>query len=288
MAAEAQIGVDELEARLALLRTKLYETRRLRKQPLLDTKIITSWNALMIRALVYGGKVLQESRYVDAAARAAGFLLERHQTPEGGLWRTSRDGMAKHEGFLDDYAFLVQALLALSDASGQVSWREKAQVLGAAMVERFADKESEEGASAGFYFTSENATDLIVRQKVGTDSPLPSGNAVAAMALLELGEVEAARSTLATFAGALRAHAEGMSSMVEAAMLYLDANEPFVVSPAAQSGEQGGQGGQERPASPEEVARGGVVAWRVGGAGGIAGVCKSIGRISHLCPGPRR
>ena len=81
-----------LDPRLAELRQILLAERKTRKQPLLDTKVITSWNGLMIRALAFGGQVLQDRGYVDAAARAADFLLTRHRTPDGGLFRTSRDG----------------------------------------------------------------------------------------------------------------------------------------------------------------------------------------------------
>ena len=71
----------------------------------------------MIRALAYGGNVLEEPRYVEAAVTAAEFMLKHHRSPDGGLYRTSRDGASKYNGFLDDYAFFAQSLLALSDAT---------------------------------------------------------------------------------------------------------------------------------------------------------------------------
>jgi hypothetical protein len=203
----------------------------------------------MIRAMAFGGKVLGEPRYVDAAARAADFLLTRHRTPDGGLYRTSRGGAAKYAGFLDDYAFLAQALLALHDAGQNGHWHDSAEALVEVMRDRFGD-----AGTGAFYFTEKGARDLIVRQKVASDSPLPSGNAVAAMVLLDLGRVEDARSTLAVFAQALENGAEGMSSMVQAADQYLRKAEPFTVSAA--KGEAAAGRGAERPMSPQEVAAG--------------------------------
>src|SRR5207244_5755148 len=112
----------QTEAKVATMRQKLYEARRRRKQPLLDTKIITSWNALMIQAMAYAGKVLGEKKYIDAAARAADYLWTRHRHPGGGLWRTSRDGVTKHFAFLDDYAFFAEAMLELNHATTDEKW----------------------------------------------------------------------------------------------------------------------------------------------------------------------
>ncbi len=244
VAGEMRISADDLEAKLRPLRQRLYEVRRKRKQPLLDTKIITSWNALMIRGMAYAGRVLGEKRYVEAAAKAGEFLWTRHRHPGGGLWRTSRDGVTRHFAFLDDYAFLGQAMLELKEATGEEKWEKQAREIAAKMQERFGDKEG-----GGFYFTAQGQDDLIVRQKVASDSPLPSGNSVAVMVLLELKMVEGARDTLEAFANQLELNGEGMSSMVEAAIYYLKSNGPISVAPGPWRGEQG-----ERPQTPQEIA----------------------------------
>jgi uncharacterized protein YyaL (SSP411 family) len=231
----------EVLDRLEPMRQKLKAARDRRKQPLLDTKILTSWNALMIRALAHGGQVLQEERYLDAAAMGAQFLLKNHRTPDGGLYRTSRDGAAKYNGFLDDYAFLSQALLALAAAGAPGYWKSEADALFAVMERKFGDP-----GHGGYYFSDETATDLIVRQKYAGDSPLPSGNAIAAIAALALGQTDAARRTLAVFAGQMQQNGEGMSSTVQAALLFLRQHEPFTVT--------SGSGGAERLASPSEIA----------------------------------
>lgn len=246
LAAEMDLEPHELDAKLDPMRAKLYGERLNRKQPLLDTKIITSWNALMIRALAYAGSVLQEKSYIEAAGRAADFLLTKHRTADRGLYRASRNGKAKYAGFLDDYAFLAQALLALNEAGAGERRREQAGEIALLMLDKFGDSRH----GGGLFFTDAGADDLIVRQKTASDSPLPSGNAVAAMVLTALGRGEAARDIVAAFAGQLEANAEGMSSMVEAAMHYTRHAGPITVARAA------GASADDRPMTPQQVAAG--------------------------------
>ena len=199
----------EIDARLAPMRRVLYERRRRRKQPLLDTKILTSWNALMIRAMAHAGNVLGERKYLTAAGRAADYLLRVHRTLDGALHRTSRDGKAKGNGFLDDYAMLAQAFLALNRT-------DEAERVVDLMCERFLDRDK-----GGFFFTSGDDPEIIVRQKTASDTPLPSGNAVAAMVVLELGQTAIAHDAIAIFAGQLSRFGEGMSALAEAALRYV-------------------------------------------------------------------
>ncbi|HEX4796068.1 MAG TPA: DUF255 domain-containing protein [Humisphaera sp.] len=226
VAAELRIEPDALDAKLAPMRQKLYEARLKRKQPLLDTKIITSWNALMVRALAHAGKTLAEPRYVEAAQRAAMFLLDKHRMSDGRLYRTSREGRAKHGGFLDDYAFLAQSLLALAHVTGDTTWTDRARDIASIMQQKFADP-----VNGGFFFTEAGAPDMLVRQKTATDSPLPSGNAVAAMVCMELSLPEPAAQTIRLFAPQLEDYGEGMSSMVQAALLYVSQFGEITVEP---------------------------------------------------------
>ena len=200
---------DDAERRLAPLRQKLYDHRRKRKQPLLDTKILTSWNALMVSAMVKAGTILNESRYSEAAKKAADYLLRVHRTSDGKLHRVSRDGVAKGVGFLDDYAFLAQALL-------DCGRREEAQSLSDKMCEEFLDP-----TGGGFFFTTADDPEMIVRQKTASDTPLPAGNAVAAVVMMELGRPAIARDTIAAFAGQIERYGEGMSALVLAASQYI-------------------------------------------------------------------
>ncbi len=209
------------------MRVYLLGIRAQRKQPLLDTKIITSWNALMIRALAKGGQVLQEERYLEAARKAANFLLTNHRTPAGVLLRTSRDGNAKYDGFLDDYAGLAQALLALREADGREGWKDAAAAIATDMLQRFGDDEN-----GAFFFFASDATDLIVRQKIASDSPMPSGNGVAATVMQDLGHEDIACRTIATFAPQMEQVGEGMSSLVLAAAKYVRQFGPIEVGAA--------------------------------------------------------
>jgi uncharacterized protein YyaL (SSP411 family) len=250
---------EQLDARLEPMRQALYTARRKRKQPLLDTKILTSWNALMIRAFAIVGQALDEPRYTAAAIRAAQFLLDHHRAADGALIRTSRPDVNSQSeignrqspipGFLDDYAFLTRALLALHHATGDAEWRRHALRVAETMNDKFRD-----GELGGFFFTAADATDLIVRQKTATDSPLPSGNAVAALALIELGAADTARQVLAVFAQSLEDQAEGMSSMVQAALEYLKTTEPFTVATDEQAHDQQGA----RPPTPDQLAKAAV------------------------------
>jgi uncharacterized protein YyaL (SSP411 family) len=149
--------------------------------------------------------------------------------------------VTRHFAFLDDYAFFAQALLELKHASEDEKWLKQAREIAQQMQDRFLDR-----SGGGFYFTAKGAEDLIVRQKVASDSPLPSGNAVAAMVMRQLGMVDVARDTLKVFAQQLELNGEGMSSMVEAAIFYLTDNEPIVVGPGPWRG--------DRPVTPQEVA----------------------------------
>lgn len=241
---------EALDARLEPMRQALYAARRKRKQPLLDTKILTSWNALMIRAFAVVGEALKEPRYVEAAARAARFLLDHHRIADGSLIRTSRPDAGSDgqpiAGFLEDYAFLTRALLALQHATGDVEWRHQALQLAETMNDKFLDPEL-----GGFFFTAADATDLIVRQKTASDSPLPSGNATAAISLIEVGAAETGRQVLAVFAQSLEDQAEGMSSMLQAALEYLKSNEPFSVATDQQAA-------NDQPPTPDQLAKSAV------------------------------
>jgi uncharacterized protein YyaL (SSP411 family) len=238
---------EQNRARIDEMRQKLKSVRDQRKQPLLDTKILTSWNAVMIRALAFASRVLNEPRYQKAAEKAAHFLLTQHRMPDGGLYRTSREGMPKYAAFLDDYAFLIQALIELRDLDGPDDWDKAALALAKVMQEKFEDTER-----GGFYFTQAGAADLIVRQKTASDSPLPSGNAVAAMTMLNLDRPQVARRVLEVFSGQLRRQAEGMSSMLQAAHRYV--KEQGNIEMSLESNVQ--RRGRPRQATPEQIAAG--------------------------------
>jgi uncharacterized protein len=167
--------------RLGEWRRILYEARARRTWPGLDDKRLTSWNALMISALADAGAVLERPDYLDAAAGCADFLLGSLRDAEGRLLRTWKDGQARLNAYLEDHAYLLEALLTLYESSFDPRWFAEARSLADAMIERFADDEN-----GGFFETSSDHERLLARRKDLEDHPIPSGNASAAYGLLRL------------------------------------------------------------------------------------------------------
>jgi uncharacterized protein YyaL (SSP411 family) len=172
---------SEVDAILERARATLLAARMQRPQPGRDEKILTSWNALAIRAFVHGGNVLADERYLDAARSAARFLEERLTAPDGRLLRTWKDGAARYPAYLDDHAFLAAARLDLFEATGDLRDLDAARRLCTILLDDFLDEEA-----GGFFFTARNHEQLVDRPKVIHDGSLPSGNAVAIETLLRL------------------------------------------------------------------------------------------------------
>ncbi|MFT3786951.1 MAG: DUF255 domain-containing protein [Tepidisphaeraceae bacterium] len=211
------------------MRAKLLKARGQRDQPRLDDKVITSWNAMMIQALAACGTELNEPRYRDAAIRTADYLLATHWKPDGLLYRTSHEDSVQHHGFLDDYAELAVALQELAIGTSDRRWKTQADKILDAMLIRFGPSTTDD-SSAGLFFTHTTASDLIVRQKLSSDSPLPAGNATAALALMRAGRLDAARAIIEAFGGTLRRHSESMSAMLEATLLLREQGDAWSVS----------------------------------------------------------
>jgi uncharacterized protein YyaL (SSP411 family) len=196
-----QLGRDtaDLERELAEDRARLLAVRGQRIPPGKDTKILTSWNGLMIASLAEAGRVLREPRYLEAARRAAAFLLDRMREADSGLLlHTFKDGRARLNGYLDDYAFLIDGLTRLFETTGEHRWIEAAIDLCRLMRSEFRDSER-----GGFFFTGNSHESLIVRQQEIYDNATPSASAMAATALIRLGALtgdpaltEAGRETL--------------------------------------------------------------------------------------------
>jgi uncharacterized protein YyaL (SSP411 family) len=168
--------------RLAEMRKGLFEARAQRVHPGLDDKRLTSWNALTIASLADAGAVLGREDYLDAARACTEFVLDQLRDADGRLLRTYKDGRAHLNAYLEDHAFLLEALLTLYESSFEQRWFEEAQTLAETMIERFGDPER-----GGFYSTSFDHEELIARRKEVGDHPIPSGNSSAAMGLLRLG-----------------------------------------------------------------------------------------------------
>jgi uncharacterized protein YyaL (SSP411 family) len=202
------------EPLLQKARAKLLAAREKRVRPGRDDKVLTSWNALAIRGMAHAGRVFGNAAWIASARRAAEFI-RASMWREGRLLATYKDGRAHLGAYLDDYAFLIAALLELLQADFRARDLEFAAQLAEVLLEQFEDREG-----AGFFFTARDHEQLIHRPKPGHDNATPSGNAVAAWSLGRLAALTgesryalAAQRTLELFYPAMREHPAGFGSM---------------------------------------------------------------------------
>jgi hypothetical protein len=180
-AAPAPEGLDA--ARAALLAARAERVR-----PGLDDKRLCSWNALAIAALAEAGAVLDRPDYLEAASACAEFVLGTMRDGNGNLLRTYKDGRAHLNAYLEDHAFMVEALLVLYEAGFDPRWFAAARELAVRMIERFGDSER-----GGFFSTSADHEALIARRKEVGDHPIPAGQSAAALGLLRLAALSGER-----------------------------------------------------------------------------------------------
>ena len=208
---------------LAEMRRALFEARALRVWPGLDDKRLASWNALAIAALADAGAVLGRDDYLEAARTCASFLLEQLRDPDGNLLRTYKDGRAHLNAYLEDHAFLLEALLTLYEATFEERWFTAARELAETTIARFGDAER-----GGFYSTSSDHEELIARRKEVGDHPIPSGNSSAALGLLRLAALtgerryeEAATGVFALFGKPAVEHPDAFAHLLRALDFHL-------------------------------------------------------------------
>jgi uncharacterized protein YyaL (SSP411 family) len=227
------LGRDEAELRRELdeARAKLLAVRDARVHPGLDDKVLVAWNGLMIEALALAAGVLDEPRYLTAAQRAAEFILQNLRRTDGRLLHAWRDGQARLDAYLDDYACLANALVTLYEADFDERWIGEAVRLADAMVAHFADRQR-----GGFYFTATDHEQLIARQKDLYDNAVPSGNSTAALVLVRLGKLTgradllaAAEGTFRTAAGLLEQSPRAASQLLIALDMYLGPTPEIVI-----------------------------------------------------------
>ncbi|MEX2187285.1 MAG: thioredoxin domain-containing protein [Pirellulales bacterium] len=174
----------ELAAELADARAKLLAERSKRLRPGLDDKVLVAWNGLAIDAFARAGAALGEPRYTQAAVQAATFLLDSLRREDGRLLHTCKEGVAKLDAYLDDYTYLAGALVSLYEATFDERWVDEALALVEIVRQHFADADA-----GGFFFTADDHEQLIARNKDFLDQSVPSGNAVAATALVRLAKL---------------------------------------------------------------------------------------------------
>lgn len=227
-----RLPVEELKRNLVEAKRKLLETRSRRIPPGRDEKVLTAWNGLMIGAFAQAAQVLDDSGYAATAARAADFLLKTMRTGDGKLLRTwSTGSQPKLNAYLEDYSYLVDALVSLYEATFEPRWIESALDVTRVMIDQFWDE-----SDGGFYFTGCDHEALITRTKDLLDNATPSGNAMAATGLLRLAKLTGKRELEEKAAAALRLSrglmAErpiGCGQMLLALDFYLGSVQEFAV-----------------------------------------------------------
>jgi uncharacterized protein YyaL (SSP411 family) len=223
----------ELEQRRLEIGKKLLAARQHRRRPNRDDKILVSWNGLMIQALAKTGVILQKPEYVQAAEKAANFILTEMRDDQGRLLHSFAGGKAKLNAYLDDYAYLNEGLLALHLATGDDKWANAARRLSDLQLQMFWDEEGK-----GCFFTSHHHEELLARTKNPYDSVLPSGNSVSVRNLLRLASFskqpeyrDRARETLELFAPLIQASPGGLTNMALALSEFLDTADTAGRSP---------------------------------------------------------
>ncbi|MBN1766356.1 MAG: thioredoxin domain-containing protein [Sedimentisphaerales bacterium] len=186
MASELDMSPDELKQTIDDARTRLFAQRKKRIHPYKDNKVLTDWNGLMIAALARGARVLDEPEYTRAAQKALAFIFAHMFDTHGRLLHRWRQGQAAVTAHLDDYAFLVRALLEMYETDFNPDHLTHAVQLNQDMIDHFWDNQA-----GGFYFTADDAEKLIVRQKEIYDGAVPSGNSIAMGNLLLLARITA-------------------------------------------------------------------------------------------------
>jgi uncharacterized protein YyaL (SSP411 family) len=225
-------GVTRERLREALERGRrmLFEARELRIKPDRDEKILTAWNGLMLASFAEAAAILERDDYREVAEKNAQFIFEKLNR-NGLLLRTYKDNQSKLNGYLEDYAFYIDGLVALYQATGKLNWLEKARTLLDRMIEEFWD--SEDG---GFFYTGKSHEELIVRSKDYFDNATPSGNSVAAEALLHLaaltGNEDYSRKAVTIFRllrDPLKRYASGFGRLLGALDFYLSTPKEIAI-----------------------------------------------------------
>ena len=222
IAQELGISIADLNTRIQGSKARLLQEREKRVQPGLDDKILTAWNGLMISSMAAGYQILGNEKYLDAAIQSAEFILAR-LSRDGMLLRTFRNNESKLNAYVDDYAFLIGALIDLYESDFQIKWLNEAVRLNQTLIDEFWDEQD-----GGFFYTGDSHEKLILRSKSAYDGALPSGNSVAAMNLLRLARftgdghlAEMAESILKIFKNQMDQAPAGFSQMLSALDFYL-------------------------------------------------------------------
>jgi uncharacterized protein YyaL (SSP411 family) len=230
VAKELGITAAALEQQLGLARAELYRTRALRSAPLRDDKILVAWNGLMISAFARAGFTLDDADYTARASRAARYILDHMRRGER-LQRISLDGQASGPAFLEDYAFLIAALIDVYEADPSPRWLREAIRLQHVLDQHYAD-----ALGGGYFRTADDGEQLLAREKPSRDGALPGGNSVSARNLLRLAEItgddqylDAASMLFSAFHDSLTEQPTRLAEMLLAVDYSLESTKEIVI-----------------------------------------------------------
>ncbi len=224
-----EAGADE---ELEEARARLFAARERRVHPHKDDKILTGWNALMITALARGSRILDNPDYLSRASGAAEFIWQKLRDEKGRLLARYRDGEAAYPAYVDDYAFLVQSMLALYDAEMKPIWLQRAIELQEDQDALFWDE-----AHGGYFFYGLDAETLLARPKAIHDGALPSGNGISASNLMQLGRLTGdvgyarrAEDLLGSFSGEVKENPAAYTQALSATLAMRSPGRQVVVA----------------------------------------------------------
>jgi uncharacterized protein YyaL (SSP411 family) len=220
----------DLRNLLDVSKEKLFYEREKRIKPFRDEKVLTAWNGLMLAAFAEAAAILDSDDYLEIAKNNADFIIENMQT-DGRLLRSWKDGEAKLNAYLEDYANFADGLFELFEVSGDVKYLKESKRLADLLISEFWDADA-----GGFYFTSNDHEELIVRSKDYTDNATPSGNSVAADVLLKLSKVfgdekyhRFATAILRLVSPQIRRYPAAFGRVLSTLEFYLDSAKEIVI-----------------------------------------------------------
>ena len=225
-----KISENELNETLERGRAKLFAEREKRVKPFRDEKVLTAWNGLMLATFAEASAILDSDEYLEIAKQNADFILENLQT-DGFLLRTYKDGEAKLNAYLEDYANFADGLIELYQVSGEIKYLGEAKRLTDLMIANFWDEDA-----GGFFFTASNHEELLMRTKDFYDNATPSGNSVAIDLMLKLSHLvseekyrEFAIKVLQLVAPQIRRYPQAFGRVLSALEFYFGSVKEIVV-----------------------------------------------------------
>ncbi len=225
-----KIDIEKLKEILERSRETLFREREKRIKPFRDEKVLTAWNGLMLAAFAESAAILESEEYLEIAKKNADFVLENLQK-DGFLLRSYKDGQAKLNAYLEDYANFSDGLIELFEVSGEAKYLREAKRIADLMITEFWDADG-----GGFFFTGNNHEELIVRTKDYFDNATPSGNSVAADVLLKLAHLTGderyerfATTVLRLIASQARRYPNGFGRALSTLVFYLNPVKEIVI-----------------------------------------------------------